>query len=1663
MKNATSITRNGITMPHLFRAAIILILFLFSSNISDGQSHRIPITLSNITYHRDTTFLDLHAENYYSGTTSSWIGGSFSSTTVYTWTFSDSTTQVGQDVTRAFTGNRRFIESFIYTVTAVDTASGITVSGVESPSYPEVLNCSFFDSLSNNVYPSSGCGTMEVRVTSVYSLYGSYFPRVYTMDWGDGTTSVDSEAYSGIFHEYHGYPYGGVYKIRSSLVVMSPDRSLSCPVIYSPLEAKFVGSHNPPPAISGSLTVCEGDTLRLTAYDTTAFFHSLFGITDLTGTDGHIDSFSGCPAREFNWGHYSPSNNYLFEGSRNDSVLVYPNILADDTTFTFFSSTEGEFGGYLEVHVNVIRSTLPPISGPMYLCSGRTYTYSNAVSGGTWTCNDPSVATVNPTTGVLTAIGTGTAQIRYYAGTGCPAIKYVTVDAASIPQFSISTIVSLGSVVAMSDSGSSGTWGTSNSAIASVDGSGNVYAIANGYALITSTISTGCITVIDSITVFVGTTSAFSGILYRDENGTCTFDASETRLRYWEIAMVNNTTGDTSYTWCNSVGMFSVNLHDGENYSIIPDYYRSFGLGGDSLALSCPSTAIYTITPTFGHTYSQDFGFTCHGTLPSLDMNVSGFGSRFVPGRTTSIYISSSNSWGYMCDSLNASVTLQLDASLTYAGMSTGPSPTSVSGHTIVWDFHTTGSLLDFTGTVSVTTASSAHVGDTVTNTIQVNTIGIADPDTTDNTYSWSARIRGSYDPNELEVSPKGYDSEGYIANETPLSYMVHFQNTGTDTAYDVAIYDTLAPTLDIATLQLISSSHEVVLSQVGTTNIVKFSFSNISLPDSGTNLSASNGFVSFNIQPRPNLAANTTINNTAHIYFDANPPVATNAVLNTIEDSLRAISGPSTICAGSTITLTNAITGGVWRASNGHAMVVGGVVTAISAGIDTISYSMYGGEQIVTKVITVNPLPVAGTITSHDSVCVGATTVLTSTGDSGGYWSISSATIATFTTLSAIVGVYPGWTGRTYTVVNSCGVAHTTDTMVFRALPNAGTITGATTVCVGAVTTLSATTGGTWGISSSSTARVSSAGVVTGIAAGSSTISYTVTNSCGTDVATSTITVNPLPVAGTITGTTTVCAGAITPLSVTSGGAWSSSSSSTASISSAGVVIGITAGSATMSYTVTNGCGTDVATTSITVNPLPVAATVTGGASTLCAGATTTFSTSTSGGVWISSNPSRATVSGGVVTAVAAGIDTILYTVSNSCGTAATPSVITITTGAIAGTLTGPDSVCVGASIAIAPTVSGGIWSSGSIGTISSGTLTGVAAGRDTVYYIVTNTCGTAVVRKEVIIKALAVAGTISGASSVCTGASATLTNSVAGGLWATADASVASVSTTGTVSGLTVGSVNISYSVTNSCGTVAATRAIGVNTIPVVGVITGAATVCAGADTSLANSAAGGVWSSSNTSIASVSASGNFTGVNAGTATIAYRLSNACGTDVATLPVTVNPIPVAGTITGPDSICNDADLVLTGATAGGAWHSSNGAIMSVTSTGHVHPLAPGASVISYVVTNPCGTATATHSMVVRSSAACNTGIANSATIATSIEVYPNPNHGEFTIAIQGNAINVVVTITDVAGKVVTEIHPKNATDLKIPVNLGNVAPGAYLLRVNVDGKMYHDKLILW
>ncbi len=447
-------------------------------------------------------------------------------------------------------------------------------------------------------------------------------------------------------------------------------------------------------------------------------------------------------------------------------------------------------------------------------------------------------------------------------------------------------------------------------------------------------------------------------------------------------------------------------------------------------------------------------------------------------------------------------------------------------------------------------------------------------------------------------------------------------------------------------------------------------------------------------------------------------------------------ISGPGAVCVGSGISLTDVGTG-TWSSSDITEASVGsisGVVTGISNGTPLMTYTVASTGCQITKPVTVNVLP--GLISGTAVFCTGDTaTLYDATG--GGVWSSGSSTVAGVGLSTGFVTTVAGGTPTiSYTLPAGCSATYI---ITVNALPAA--IGGTLHVCNTSTTTLSvAGGGGTWTSSNTSVAGIGSfSGLVSGVAVGTATITYTLPTGC---MRTAAMTVNALPDAGAVAGASSVCVGSrITLTDTAAGGFWTSVHTAIATVvPTTGVVFGVVPGVDTIHYRVTNGCGADTAIMVVTVNPLAVSGSISGG-TIVCMSAPVTLAATVSGGVWSSSNIAVATVgaTSGVVSGVSAGIVSISYAVTNICNTAVAIFRDTVVALPSPGTIAGEDSVCAGSMISLTDTAIGGTWttSNGNATVSPTGVVTGIAAGTDTIGYSLSSICGPATAQFIVHVKA--------------------------------------------------------------------------------------------------------------------------------------------------------------------------------------------------------------------------------------------------------------------------------------------------------------------------------------
>jgi hypothetical protein len=375
---------------------------------------------------------------------------------------------------------------------------------------------------------------------------------------------------------------------------------------------------------------------------------------------------------------------------------------------------------------------------------------------------------------------------------------------------------------------------------------------------------------------------------------------------------------------------------------------------------------------------------------------------------------------------------------------------------------------------------------------------------------------------------------------------------------------------------------------------------------------------------------------------------------------------------------------------------------------------------------------------------------------------------------------------------------------------------------------------------------------------------------------------------------------------------------------------------------------------------------------------------------------------------------------------------------------------VCIGATTTLSDAAPGGTWSSGTpaVATVvaGSGVVTGVTPGTT----VITYTSGSSSVTATVTVNPLPAA--IVGTAILCTGGTTTLTDATTPGAWISGTPAVATVgSSTGIVAGISAGTSLITYGLLTGCFR---TTTVTVNAPTP---ITGVDTVCTGATITLADVTTGGTWSSATTAVATIgSLTGIVTGVTIGSSVISYTLPGGC---VATKTIMVRAVP--GVISGAVVVCVGSNITLTENVAGGVWSSSNSHATVGSATGVVTGVSIGTDTIRYLVTNLCGTGTATRIISVHAAGTCTSGILMAGRPQEGLTVYPNPaREGNFTISISSDEDeDVRIVITNIVGAVVKEATTK--TNINAEISL-NKTPGIYILTAISAHAKYVAKVVV-
>ncbi|HTA81352.1 MAG TPA: T9SS type A sorting domain-containing protein [Bacteroidia bacterium] len=389
-----------------------------------------------------------------------------------------------------------------------------------------------------------------------------------------------------------------------------------------------------------------------------------------------------------------------------------------------------------------------------------------------------------------------------------------------------------------------------------------------------------------SITVMIG---AVGGNISVSANGSCAISGSKTVPVNVTPAPLSITPSSDAVCAGNSVTLLAGGA---SSYSWSPSTALNSTSGAS--VITSPLTSItYTVNATYTNSCVNSDTVTVK-VYPSNGFDLTGnlYACIDTPGfRSASIQACIFNN---RCQMMKGTMKLVVDTAIHILNI-VSDSTVHTSGDTLIWNFD---SLSDIGRSYCVALSGmvdSIPAKDSILVSMFISPV-TGDSAPSNNSFSYWIKpfphncVGLPFDPNGKTVWPIGD-----IAATQQLTYTIHFQNTGTALAHNVVIVDTLDKNLDASTLVITDKSAPVITTISGS-NVVRFSFNNINLPDTLASKTLSKGFIQYSITPVYTISLGTTIVNKAGIYFDNNSPITTNTTNNTVKNvtGVALISSPS-------------------------------------------------------------------------------------------------------------------------------------------------------------------------------------------------------------------------------------------------------------------------------------------------------------------------------------------------------------------------------------------------------------------------------------------------------------------------------------------------------------------------------------------------------------------------------------------------------------------------------------------------------------------------------------------------------------------------------------------------------------------------------------------------
>ncbi len=308
-----------------------------------------------------------------------------------------------------------------------------------------------------------------------------------------------------------------------------------------------------------------------------------------------------------------------------------------------------------------------------------------------------------------------------------------------------------------------------------------------------------------------------------------------------------------------------------------------------SIVVNTLPAATNTITIDTDTSSIKTWTLSLSGLNDTLDLVAFAELGAVRPGFATTLLGSAINLSG----SASAGITVTCELPSLLSVTSIQPAPTSIIGNTLSWTLPDGLQAMSYWSfQIGATLPPDPLLIGTQLGAVVTVVHDSAEVDLSNNSSTVIRTITGSYDPNDklVRTSSGLSDTEYYPAEDSWIDYTIRFQNTGNDTAFTVVLTDTLPDLFSVASFTVLGASHPYTY-QLSAQGVLRVTFSNILLPDSGTNMAASQGLFAFRIAPDQVPVVGTTITNVADIFFDLNPPIRT-------PDATVVVTAPTAVAA---------------------------------------------------------------------------------------------------------------------------------------------------------------------------------------------------------------------------------------------------------------------------------------------------------------------------------------------------------------------------------------------------------------------------------------------------------------------------------------------------------------------------------------------------------------------------------------------------------------------------------------------------------------------------------------------------------------------------------------------------------------------------------------------